>query len=343
MSKKQDKCLTPLTSKNKNFLSSSSLSSNNNKPFITNPNIQIDHNVISGFRKHQPMSSQVNSIIELNSNLISYNNIVNNNDQNIRMISVINNTESSCETYSKINADVSYCIYNSNIIFDENYQTCCKENSQYLEKMINNEQKYMTSYTKKYYVPTIFCQARGINRLRNEKAQIQLARTPKKKVITDGDQYYIPYIVTKSKSKSKTKKLVTSYSKANKLTRNKPKEAPKNDFIQSDFFSYGFKGIKFTNTLSNEKQPKSIPKKNVIHHSNTENVFYKPLPYHHNTKAPYVYSSGVSTNSSSTSQHAANKKRIEKLKELKKRLENMKDDDEDYDIDNKQYFKTEAK
>ena len=283
---KQDKCLT------------SSLSSNNNKPFITKSNVQIASNVISGFRKHIPMSSQVNSIIELNSNLVSYNNIVNYNAHNIKMISVINNTECSCETYSKISADVSYYIYNSNIIFDENYKTCCKENSKYLEKMINNEQKYITSYTKNYYVPKIFCQARGINRLRNEKAKIQLARTPKKKVIADGDQYYIPYIVTKSKSKSKTKKLVASYSTANKLTRNKPKEVTKNNFIQSDFFSYGFKGIKFTNTLSKENQPKSITKKNVIHRSNTENVFYKPLPYHHNTKAPNnMYSSGVSTNS----------------------------------------------
>lgn len=130
MSKKQDRCLTSLTSKNKNFLSSSSLSSNNNKQFIPNPNIQIDHNVLLGFRKHIPMSSQVNSIIELNSNLISYNNIVNYNAQNIKMISVINNTESSCETYSKINADVLYCIYNSNTNFDENYKTCCKDNSQ---------------------------------------------------------------------------------------------------------------------------------------------------------------------------------------------------------------------
>ena len=62
----------------------------------------------------------------------------------------------------------------------------------------------------------------------------------------------------------------------------------------------------------------------------------------------YMYSSGMSTNSSSTSQHAANMKRIEKLKELKTRLENMKDDDE-YDAEDldseedKHYCNTEIK
>ena len=328
---KRGKCQTPLTSKNRSFLSSSSFSSNNNKP---SSNKQIDYNAIQGFQKHQPISSQVNSIIELSSKLISYNNIVS-NAHNIRLISVINNTESSCEAYSQINADVSYCIYNSNAknqIFDDSYKTCSKDNSQSLEKMINNEQKYMTAYTKKY--PQISCQVnvKGISRLRNEKAKNQLARTPKQKVISNDDPYYIPYIVTKTKSKSKTKKLVSSHSTVNKnkLTRNKPKEE-KNDFMQSDFFSYGFKGIKFTTTLSKEKQPKSIPKKNFIHRSNTENVYYKPNTYHLNTKAHnnvYMYSSGVSTSSSSTSQHAANKKRIAKLKELKKRIENMKDDDD---------------
>lgn len=360
---KPAKCLTPLSSKNKSFLSSSSFSSINNKTFITNSNIPIGYNIVSGFRKHQSISSQVNSIIELNSILLSYNNIVNNKDNNIRLISAINNTESSCETYSTINADVSYYMYNSNKknssnkIFDENYISSCQDNSKYLEEMITNEQKYMTTYTKKYYVPKISCQVnvRSISRLRNEKMKIQLSRTPKKKVIADGDQYYVPYIKSKSKSKAKMKTLVASYNTAskNKLTRNKTMtpEDIKKDLTKSDFFSYGFKGIKFNNTLSKskEKQSKSISKKNnIIHRSNTENAYYKPQTYHLNTKTPnnmYMYSSGVSTNSSSTSQHAANKKRIEKLKELKRRLENMKDDDEytEEDLDDRQYFNTDIK
>ena len=364
---KQAKCLTPLSSKNKSFLSSSSFSSINNKTFITNSNIPIGYNALTGFRKHQSISSQIDSIISMNSILLSYNNIVNNKDNNIRLISSINNTESSCETYSTINNDISYYMYNSkkksspNKIFDENYNTSCKENSRYLEEMIINEQKYMTTFTKKYYVPKISCQVnvRSISRLRNEKMKIQLARTPKKKVIADGDQYYVPYIKSKSKSKAQMKTLVTSYSTANKnkLTKNKviPKEEDKKkDLIQSDFFSYGFKGINFNNTLSKskEKQSKSISKKyNTMHRSNTENVYFKPQTYHSNTKTPnnmYMYSSGMSTNSSSTSQHAANKKRIEKLKELKTRLENMKDDDE-YDAEdldseyNKNYCNTEIK
>ena len=50
---KQAKCLTPLSSKNKSFLSSSSFSSINNKTFITNSNIPIGYNALTGFRKHQ--------------------------------------------------------------------------------------------------------------------------------------------------------------------------------------------------------------------------------------------------------------------------------------------------
>ena len=361
---KQAKCLTPLSSKNKSFLSSSSFSSINNKTFITNSNIPIGYNALTGFRKHQSISSQIDSIISINSLLLSFNSIVNKKDNNIRLISSINNTESLCDTYSTINGALSYYMYKSkkkivpNKIFDENYNTSCQENSKYLEEMIINEQKYMTTYTKKYYVPKISCQVnvRSISRLRNEKMKIQLAKTPKKKVIADGDQYYVPYIKSKSKSKAQMKTLVTSYSTANKnkLTKNKTitkEEDKKKDLTKSDFFSYGFKGINFNNTLSKSKD-KSISKKyNTIHRSNTENAYYIPQTYHHNTKTPnnmYMYSSGMSTNSSSTSQHAANKKRIEKLKELKTRLENMKDDDE-YDAEDldseedKHYCNTEIK
>ena len=313
---KSSRALTPLQRKNKSFLSTSSISSIN-KSFITNSNIHIGYSVYtSGFRKRKPLSSHLESIIKLNSLLLSINSIRSNQEQNVQLLSAINNTELSCKRYSSINSDVTHYIYNiekehySNAQFDEEYSDSCMDKTKCLEEMLMLQQKTMAVNAKKQFVPKISCQVnmRSISRLKNEKMKIQLARAPKKKVITEEDRYYLPYM----KSATNIKKTVHQLSqKTNKKVLNKSNDNPHIDLLKTNFFAYGGKGIKMehkTTRIKNKRSDTTITQAKTT------------LP---------MYSSGLSTNSSNNSQHTSNIKRIEKLKELKKRLEQMKEDSSD--------------
>ena len=328
---KSSKALTPLQRKNKSFLSTSSISSIN-KSFITNSNIHIGYSVYtSGFRKRKPLSSHLESILKLNSLLLSINNIRSNSEQNVQLLSAINNTELLCKRYSSISSDVTHYIYNiekenySNEQFDEHYSDSCMDKTKCLEEMLMLQQKTMAINAKKQFVPKISCQVnmRSISRLKNEKMKIQLARAPKKKVITEEDRYYLPYMKSATNIK-KTVHLVPQKSNKKVLNKSTSNENPRIDLLKTNFFAYGGKGIKM--------EQKKI--RTGIKNKRSDTMIAK-------SNRPIMYSSGLSTNSSNNSQHISNIKRIEKLKELKKRLEQMKEDssdNEEEENDNDEFY-----
>lgn len=369
--------LTPTTNKTKRMASLMSITSNSNKSFITNSQIHTGYYIYtSGFREHKSISSQMESIFNINTFLLSYYDIVNNNEQNINLLPSINNSENFCNNYSKINLDVSHYLYNinkngyTNKEREQEYSDSCIENTKYLEQMIVYGDKYMNIYKKKFYVPKISCQikVKTMSRLHQEKMAIQkLRNTPKNKVITEEDMYYLPYMKNKNNQKMKT--LTTSYSskfttyqtdrKKTKLSRtefennniiNPPKNP--NQIIKSDFFTRGgklSKEIKKPLTPSNRiyTQRSKTPKNTQYKPQNTTHQIYNNNT-NNNNFIPYYVNEG-SFNSQQI--HRVNRKRIEKLKELKKRLEKMKNDssegedydEEDNDFDDRIYFRTDAK
>lgn len=367
--------LTPTINKSKRMASLMSITSNSNKSFITNSQIHTGYYIYtSGFRDHKSISSQMETIFNINSFLLSYYDILNNNEQNINLLPSINNSENFSNKYSKISLDVSHYLYNinkngyTNKEREQEYSDSCIENKKYLEQMLVYDDKYMNIYKKKFYVPKISCQikVKTMSRLHQEKMAIQkLRNTPKNKVITEEDMYYLPYMKNKNNKKSKT--LMTSYSskfttyqtdrKKEKSSRtefenkviNNPQSKP-NQIIKNDFFTGVGKTAKHPKkslTPSNRTytQRSRTPKSTQYKTQNTTRQVYKN---NNNNLGTYYVNEG-SFNSQQI--HRVNRKRIEKLKELKQRLEKMKNEsseeedynEEDNDFDDRIYFRTDAK